>query len=101
MSRSEAFVEVFNTTSQQYGRGWGVFTTDDGCSDGTVLQALNIAAYYAGLEAGCSQGQCEINYAAWRCDEQAMAAPTRAESEAAALDNPWFQSLPNKQGTQD
>lgn len=100
MSRSQAYVEVFNPTTEQYGRGWGFFTTDSECSDGTTLEALNIAAYYAGLDAGCLQGQCVITYSAWRCEEQAVAASTRAESEAAALDNPWLKSLPKKQGIQ-
>jgi len=99
MSRTCAFVEALNQVSQQFGRGFGTVTGDAECSDRTILDALNIAAYFAALDAGCSQGQCIVTYSAWRCDKEAEAAI--AESPPTALVGSWFKNVPQKQGKQD
>jgi hypothetical protein len=101
VSRSEAFVEALNQATQHFGRGWGFVDSDARCSEEMRLKALNIAAYFAARDAGCSDGQCVITYFASRCDEEAIAGPTRAEIETAAMDKPWFKEMPENQGRQE
>ena len=87
----DAYVEVTNSQTGSVGCGWGQV---DGCIESSCLDALNIAAHYATLDASCDDdSNCEVTYWAYKCPEFQKCSAGNLTSQA-------FDSLPNtKHGT--